>query len=306
MFSISTTWNYTEKCNLKRMLADIKACGLDCIEIGYNFTKARLEELIPLLAEFNVGVTSVHNFCPLPEQNISGRFFTNYYYLSSLDEDERSKAVFYTKQTIDTAKKLSVKIVVIHAGVVEFKSVYTKELIALFNSGNIESKKASEAREAFRQERASKKGPYIEAVMKSLDEITEYAFSRDIKIGLENRYYANEIPDIDEASVFLKEFSARGLLYWHDVGHSCAQEQLKIIEKDSLLNKLGSYLFGFHLHNISGLKDHLSPLTGEFDFSRISPYLSDKKILKIIETHQPSKPEEIQAALSYFKKKNWL
>ena len=306
MFSISTTWNYTKECDLRQMLTNIKACGLNHIEIGYNFTASRLNELISLLDEFNVGVTSVHNFCPLPEQNPAGRFFTNCYYLSSLDENERKKAVFYTKQTIDTAKKIKAKTVVIHAGVIESKSAHAKELIVLFNSGNIESEKASEVRAAFRKERISKNGPYVEAVMKSLDEITNYAFSVDIKIGLENRYYVNEIPDINEALVFLEKFSHKGLLYWHDTGHSCAQEQLKVIEKDSLLNRLGKHLLGFHLHDISGLKDHLPPFTGEFDFARISPYFKDKKILKIIEAHQPAKPEEIQTAISYFKNKNWL
>jgi sugar phosphate isomerase/epimerase len=288
------------------MLTEIKACGLSSIEIGYNFTTARLNELIPLLEEFNIRVTSVHNFCPLPEENAFGRFFTNYYFLSALDDDERGKAVFYTRQTIDTAKMVGARTVVIHAGAVEFDGDYTKELMVLFNSGAIESEKAANIREILHRERTFKKVPYIEATMKSLDEITEYAAAMDMEIGLENRYYANEIPNNDEALTFLKEFSDRGLGYWHDVGHSCAQEHLMMIEKDSLLNKLGGYLIGLHLHDIRGLKDHLSPLAGEFDFSRISSYLEDKKMLKIIEAHQPSKPAEIQAAIKYFNAKNWL
>lgn len=306
MFSISTTWNYTEKSDLRRVLIETKACGVSSIEIGYNFTKARLKELFSLLQDFDISVASVHNFCPLPEQNIFGRFFTNYYYLSSLDEKERSKAVFYTKQTIDTAKKINAAAVVIHAGTVVLENSYTKELIALFNSGEIESEKAANIRASLQRERTRKKGLYLEAVMKSLAEITEYAAPMNMKIGLENRYYANEIPDIDEALVFLREFSDKGLIYWHDVGHSCAQEQLMMIEKDSLLNKLGRYLMGFHLHDIRGIKDHLVPLAGEFDFSRISPYLRDEKILKIIEAHQPAKSTEIQAAINYFREKNWF
>ncbi len=306
MISISTAWNCTEKNNLRRALTEIKACGLNSIEIGYNFTVENLKVLIPLLNELRISVASIHNFCPLPEENEFGRFFTNYYLLSSLEERERKKAVFYTKQTIDTAKRIKAKVVVIHAGAVEMDANYTKELMKLFNDGAIISEKASNIRAAFCKERRERKKPHIDAVLQSLTDILEYALCMNIKIGLENRYYASEIPDSEEALFFLEQFSGKGLFYWHDVGHSCIQEYLMLIEKDGLLNKLGKYLIGFHLHDIHGLKDHLSPLSGDFNFSRISGYLCDKNILKVIEAHRPSKPEEIQAAINYFKEKNWF
>ncbi|MFA5305083.1 MAG: TIM barrel protein [Candidatus Omnitrophota bacterium] len=288
------------------MLTGISKLGIKSIELGYNFTASRLNKIASLLADFNINVISVHNFCPLPPQNIFHRFFTNYYFLSSLTENERECAVKYTKQTINTAENLNAKIVVIHAGTIEMDTEYIKALINLYNLGKIHSEEANSLREKILQLREEKKEPYLRATLKSLDEITEYALKKGIKIGLENRYYPNEIPNNEEAAFFLKELNSKGLVYWHDVGHAQAQERLSIIKKDSLLDSLNGYLFGFHLHGINGLKDHISPLSGDFDFSQISTYLTRANLLKVIEAHQPASSDELKETLRYFASCGWL
>ena len=306
MIAISTTWNYSEGCNLADILTGISKLGIKSVELGYNFTVSRLNEIRLLIADSGINAVSVHNFCPLPPQNIFHRFFTNCYYLSSLEENERACAVKYTKQTIDTAVSLNAKIVVIHAGVIEMDIKPIKALINLYNLGKIHSEEANDLREKILQLRKEKKEPYLYATRKSLDEIVEYAFKSGVKIGLENRYYPNEIPNNEEADFFLKELNNKGLVYWHDVGHAQAQERLGTITKDSLLDSLNSYLFGFHLHGIKGLKDHLSPLSGDFDFSRISTYLTRDNLLKVIEAHPPASSEELKETLKHFTACGWL
>lgn len=306
MISISTTWNYSENCNLKRMLSEIRELGIKSIELGYNFTAGRLDEITLLLADFGIEVVSMHNFCPLPPQNLFHRFFTNYYYLSSLDEKERECAVKYTKQTIDTAQRLNAKVVIIHAGTIDIDTKCIKELINLYNLGKIDTEEARSLRKEILKLREAKKQPYLDSTLKSLDEVTAYAAKKCIKIGLENRYYPNEIPNNEELAFFLKKLNDRGLLYWHDTGHSQAQERLGIIEKDSLLNNFGAYLFGFHLHGIRGLKDHISPLNGDFDFSKISAYLIRDNLLKIIESHQPANSNELKETIEHFRARGWL
>ena len=91
------------------MLLQIKEVGFEFIEIGYDFTEQRLNELIPLLSDLKLKVLSIHNFCPLPPRTFSDRFMTDYYRLSSKDEEERSKAVYYTKRSIDTASSITFK-----------------------------------------------------------------------------------------------------------------------------------------------------------------------------------------------------
>jgi sugar phosphate isomerase/epimerase len=306
MIAVSTTWNYSENCNLRQMLAEISGLGIKSIEIGYNFTARRLNELKAILPDFGINVVSVHNFCPLPPQNQFRRFFTNYYYLSSPDETERKNAVLYTKETIDTAARIGAKIIVIHAGTIEIDSKYIKQLINLYNQGKILTEDAQRFREDFLHIRTAKKGPYIDAVLKSLSELVRYAKNMNIKIGLENRYYPNEIPNIDEAALFLKEFNDNGLVYWHDAGHAIAQEHLGTIEKNSLLGNFGNYLFGFHLHGINGLHDHLAPIAGDFDFLQISTHLARQDLLKVIEAHQPTTSSELIETMQYFGQRGWL
>ncbi len=281
------------------MLSEISGLGIKSIELGYNFTASRFNDITLLLADFGINVTSVHNFCPLPPQNQFRRFFTNYYYLSSLDEAERKSAVLYTKQTIDTAAKIGAKIVIVHAGAIEIDSKYTKQLINLYNQGKILTEDAQRIREDFLRIRTAKKGPYIDAVLKSLSELVYYAKNMDIKIGLENRYYPNEIPNMDEAALFLKEFNDNGLVYWHDTGHGCAQEQLCFFGAETMFCDFSQYLSGFHLHDIIGLHDHLAPFTGEFDFTKLDNYLKNEKILKVIEAHHPATAYHIKKAVKY-------
>jgi len=306
MIAISTTWNYSENCNLRQVLSEISGLGIKSIELGYNFTASRLNETTLLLADFGINVVSVHNFCPLPPQNQFRRFFTNYYYLSSLDEAERKNAVFYTKQTIDTAAKIGAKIIIVHAGAIEIDSKYIKQLINLYNQGKILTEDAQKLREDFLHIRTAKKGPYIDAVLKSFSELVCYAKNMDIKIGLENRYYPNEIPNMDEAALFLKEFTDSGLAYWHDTGHAIAQERLGTIEKNCLLGNFGNYLFGFHLHGTRGLRDHLAPINGDFDSLQISTHLARKDLLKVIEAHQPTTSSELIETMQYFGQRGWL
>lgn len=306
MIAISTTWNYSQNCDLRQMFSAIDRLGVNAVELGYNFTSDRLKETTVLLSDLKIGVTSVHNFCPLPEQNIFHRFFTNYYFLSSLVESERECAVKHTKKTIDTAALLAAKIVIIHAGAIEMDTVCIKNLINLYNQGKINSPEAIGLRDDILKLRESQKEPYLNSVIKSLEEITQYAKEKGVKIGLENRYYPNEIPNNEEAGIFLEKFNKNGLVYWHDTGHAVAQERLGIIKENSLLENFSSYLFGFHLHGIKGLKDHLSPLGGDYDFSRLSEYLKRNDLLKVIESHQPASLDELRQAISHFRAQGWV
>lgn len=288
------------------MLNSIKTLGINSIELGYNLTHARFNQIVSLAREYNITIDSVHNFCPLPPNNPSRRFYTNYFYLSSTDAKERECAVVHTKQTIDTAAKIGAKVVIIHAGTIEIDSKYPKFLASLYNQNKINSIEGFALRNEIMKLRNEKKQPHIDAIMKSLSEITAYAAKANIKIGLENRYYPNEIPDMEEAAYFLEKFHTQGLVYWHDVGHAQAQERLGTLEPKSLPKCFNQYLYGFHLHDLKGLHDHLAPLSGDFDFMQLDVYLKQKKFLKVFETHQPASFDELKRAIRYFSMNNWL
>lgn len=297
MLAISTAFNSKTKPDAKQMLLEIKEFGFNAIEISHHFTSGRLEELITWSNALAIKIVSIHNYCPLPAKPRIDRGTSDYYRLSSLDEDERKKAVEYTKGTIDTAQRLSVEVVVIHAGTVELSKDYGGEMIELYVSGKRNSRAFSELRREFIKEREDKKLPHLEAVAKSLEEILDYASKAKVKIGLETRYYPREIPNFEEIGYFLKLFGGKGLFYWHDTGHAEASERLGFTPHVKFLKEFSERMIGMHLHDIKGLKDHLVPFTEELDYSKIAPYLTND-LIKVIEVNSQAMAGELEVALA--------
>ena len=303
-FAISTTWNSNVRSDMKVILAEIKGIGLDAIEIGYNFSSQKLEELISLIDAMGMRVVSVHNFCPLPSEVRLTRFATDYFRLSSLDKKERRKAVDFTKKSIDTACLVSSKVVIIHAGTVELRDDYVKMLLHLYNEGKFNSKEFLKVKEKLLLVRRRKARRYLNSVVRSLEEILSYACSAGIKIGLETRYYPDEIPNIEETEYLLKLFKEKGLFYWHDVGHAEVNERLGITPHNDYLEMFAHHMLGIHIHDLIGIDDHLAPFSGDFDFSKIFPYMMRNDLIKVIEAHPPATPQQIREAIARLRQKD--
>lgn len=300
--AISTAWNIDTRKNIREALAVIKKLGFRSIEAGYNFREERLEELIAASIDEGIEILTVHNFCPLPYEQNWGRFYTDLYRLSSPDASERMDAVDATRKTIDIANSIGAKAVIIHAGTVDIDNKYVKELFQLYKEGKRGSDEYELCLDRLIAERKAYKEPFMDAVIKSLDAITEHAIGCNIKIGLENRYYPNEIPNLDEAEYLLDIFGKKNLVYWHDVGHAAVQERLGINSQSEYLVRLKSfkdYLYGFHIHDVKGLSlnDHLAPFYGDIDFSEILHYMKGD-VIKVIEAHQPATEAQVKQALT--------
>lgn len=296
MLAISTTWNFNPNLDIRGLLSQIKEVGFDAIEIGYSLSSKKLEELISLVDGMGIKVVSMHNFCPLPCESGLKRFVTDYYRLSSPNEAERKKAVEYTKRTIDAACLASCGVVVIHAGTVELKKDYLGALFQLYNKGKFGSKEYLRAKDKLLAVRRAKVKVYLALVVRSLEEVVSYAYSAGVKIGLETRYYPNEIPDIEEIEYLLRLFSDKGLVYWHDIGHAEVSERLGIAPHKDYLMRFADRMLGMHFHDLIGIDDHMAPFSGDLDFSKIAPYLREG-LIKVIEAHPPATPQQIREAV---------
>ena len=293
MLSISTAWNHKPDINPKKMLEDIQSVGLNTIELGYRLTAGQLEEIIPLLGKMKMNVSSVHNFCPLPDDFPSPRHPSNYYRLSALDEPERLKAVEWTKKAIDTAVRVSCGVVVIHAGTVEMDDDPT-ELLRAYKSGSAAATDFIRIKDKILQDREKNKAPYLKAVVRSLDDVILYSRSKKIKIGLETRYYPTEIPDFKEIGDLLTRYDPSVMGYWHDVGHAEVNVRLGIVKSHrDYFDHYGSRLIGMHIHGVDGLKDHQAPFSGDFDLNAVLPYLKNNHLIKVIESHSSASPQDI-------------
>jgi len=296
MLSISTSW-MDEKTNIMGWLTQVKELGFDSVELSYKVTEKQLKKAEDHLAKLKLKVSSIHNFCPTPNDEPSDRHLSNYYRLSSVDEHERQQAVKWTNIAIDTAKRVEADVVVIHAGTLDYEDGRTSKLFDLYVNGQKDSNEFEIERERILTLREANKGPYLDALKKSLDEVMSYSQTNGIKIGLETRYYPIEIPNFEEIGYFLNLYGSKGMGYWHDVGHADMNERLGIKSHIDFLETYKDQLIGVHLHGIKGRRDHLAPFEGDMDLNKYLTYF-EGGVLKIVESKPFASLDLIKAAVS--------
>ncbi len=300
MIAVSTAWNSKRQTQIGPMLEEIRALGAGAAEIGYNFSGSQLSEMIKLLPQIPLKVSSVHNYCPQPDDGQPHRHVSNLHRLSATEDSERGCAVFWTKRSVDTAAQVGASVVVIHAGTVEVEGALEKDLFRLYLEGRRETAEYLRVLEAFRKERARRAPVHLEAVEKSLKEVLSYSRPQGIKIGLETRYYPTEIPNMEEVGALLKKFAPEGLVYWHDSGHAEVNERLGLATHLGYFRGNEQYLYGMHIHGVVGLEDHQAPFSGDLDLGKIGDFLK-RDIIKVIESHQEASPQDMKVAIKKLK-----
>lgn len=289
--AISTSWNAYRHDRGEDLIFEIKQLGFEAVELSFNLDPGMVEGIAGSARKCNIRITSLHNFCPIPEGLERGRALPDHYSMASLDEEERLKAVKYSRRSIETAERLGAKAVVLHCGRVEVCD-HTRELIDIYERGGRDSPEFSGLQSRMIEERARSSGKHINQALKSVKELNAYASAKGILLGIETRFYYREIPNIDEIGIILNGAGCSQLGYWHDTGHAQLMENLGFLKHADFLERYGSRLIGVHLHGISGCRDHLAPVRGGVDFPMLGTYLN-KNTLEVIEAHHPASAEEL-------------
>lgn len=297
MFALSTAWNADRWQNGEEIAREIYSLGIRSIELNFSLTRKMVEDIYKVARQKEITITSLHNYCPIPEGLTRLEALPDYFSLSALNEDERKKAVECTKISVDTAKKLKARAVVLHTGRVEMED-RTRALIDLSKKKLNQSEEYRQIFKNFLRERKEKSADYFAQILKSLTELSAYALKSGIKLGVENRFYYREIPTLEEFTRIFDTLKNDTLIYWHDVGHAYIHEQLGFMKKNALLLGNKNRLGGTHLHNIKEFDDHQAPVDGEFDFNCLRPFVGPRTI-KVIEAHSKAAPEAIKRSIAY-------
>lgn len=297
--ALSTAWRSPLHRNPDELLGELLTSGLNRFELEYRLEKETVDRLAKLAAKGVFAISSLHNYCPHPEvkpwEEAGGDCFS----LAAVDKNERSLAVTYTKRTIEYAKKLGASTVVLHLGTIEMDQARPL-FMKILDRNEQEADWAKHFMGDFVRERSSRRRRNLEALVAALDILVPFAESRKVMLGIENRYYLGQIPDLEELKFLLKRYPRKSVGYWHDVGHAQVHTNLRLPGNPELLAKFGSRLVGCHIHDCTGRVDHRAPGMGAVDFKALAPYLS-KAPIKVLEIKSVVTVAEIERGIAVLK-----
>ena len=300
MLALSTSWISTKIDDAQVLLQTLERLPISGIELEYRISEATFQQMRGLLQNSRLKVVSVHNFFPKPEVQPAARASGDFFMLSSLDTDERRRAVQWTQKTIEHAAEFGARAVVLHCGRVEMKRELDR-LYEYYNSHQIRSKAAQDFISRKLSERDRLKPPHMESLLLSLESLGKDAEKHGILLGLENRFYYDELPTLDDFGQIFSRLDGSPVGYWHDTGHAHVNEHLTIIQPDSLLTNYADKLIGVHIHDAIGLEDHLAPGTGEIDLKGLPAYLKSDT-LKVIELKPQVKESDVIRGIHFIRK----
>ncbi len=297
--SFSTSWLSRNSRDARQIVEAIKKTGVDTIELDFRISRETYDDISKNLDAWAVSVSSLHAVCPAFEEKKRG---AEKFLISDPDEENRRLGVKHVAATIQNAVELGARAVVVHCGGADMKEPI-HEMMKLYDNGAIGTEHAEAVLNRYKMDRLAAGRKNFDRLLKSLDEINEVAEKSGIDIGLENRYYFCEYPNLEEFGIIFNLFDGGRLRYWHDTGHAHVHEILFAVPQRLMLETFSGSLLGIHLHDVKdGYTDHNEPGCGGVDFDMIRSHLS-RDVIRVMEIHPRVPPENAKRGVAFLKTK---
>ena len=291
------------------MLEEIAGMGFEYAELSHGIRVSLMPGIMDAVDAGVIKISTLHNFCPLPVG--VNHAAPNIYEFSSDDPRERKNAFKHTMKTIEFAKRVGGKLIVIHSGSMTFrkgflaglfggKEEFTDRLVDMLEGeggGSDEFNqlvaRAMECQEKFKAEPTGR-------TIEMLQKIAEIASEHDLLLGIENREALEEIPSDADFGEFLGQLPDNAK-YWHDCGHGQIKENLGFINHIGQVEDMSNRLGGFHIHDVGFPgKDHQAPGTGTIDFAGLKPFVKPGHI-KVFEMSPGLEKDEVLEGVAHLK-----
>jgi sugar phosphate isomerase/epimerase len=298
-FAISTRWNASRHTDGGELVDELLQAGADQIELGYDTRIELLPGITEALEQGRISVSSVHNYCPVPQGVPKGH--PELWTFASPQAKIHDLAVQHTLRTMQFASEIGAGIIVIHCGYATIRRVSTHTLTDLIQ-GNLQNSDAYERKfNALLKKRTKAHVKPLNQIRKALEYLLPLAERLDVQLGLENLPTLEAVPDEEDMALLLGEFNSPYLKYWHDIGHAQIRENLGYIQHLAVLEQLGPALGGMHLHDVADVtRDHVMPPNGELGLQRYRPFVRDD-IPLVVEPSPFSTFEDVSTGLAWIK-----
>ncbi len=251
------------------MVEEILGLGFRRIELSHGLPAPLLEGVLEARKLLRFGISSVHNFLPSPVEVRTDN--PDCYEFTSHRPSDRDRAVRLTKHSIDWAEKLGAPLVVVHCGRIRSLDV-TLGLRTLVSDGKFLSREYADQKLKAVCQREKVGEIFLQRVLECLTEIVDYAGTKGVKIGIENREHYEAVPTERELVTFLRRLDSAHVGYWHDFGHAQIKHHLGLLDHRQWLETAAPLAIGCHLHDVKWpFRDHCPPLTGSIDFDSLLP-----------------------------------
>lgn len=297
--AISTAWRSNQITEAKKLVDIMKETGISTLELEFRMSKEIFKEIKTHHIAWGINIVSLHSVCPSPPGRKRG---AEHYFISDEDEQNRIRGVEDVKLTLRNAAEIGAQVVIVHCGRVPIGEPIDK-MKKLFDENKINSKIAKKTLKEILHTRTLHRDKSFQSLLKSLDEINKEAEELGIGVGLENRYYFNEYPNLKELEIIFKYFNGSKLAYWHDTGHSHVHEILFGVSQKTMLETFNNQLIGIHLHDVvNGYSDHNEPGCGMVDFDLVKSYLKPDTI-RVMEINQRVSESGAKQGIAFLKEK---
>lgn len=265
--AISTMWNFRKAHSGEELIDQLTALGFSRVELNYQVRTEWLSGIRRRIDEGAIKVSSVHNVFP---KTLDKKFDTDSVMLGYEDESLRQQAVELAKGSVEWACVLGAGAVVFHPTEVPMSpdefDVPLKALIKAHQTDTEEYRALHAKMLAARQAQ-----PYLDRMMKSIDELANYVARNNlpVKLGMENRAMCHQCPIYSEFDMIADRFAGGPVGIWLDTGHAIMMEEMGL-QQLPLSKKVADMIVGMHIHDAVDALDHYAPCTLPNDV--LAPY----------------------------------